>query len=416
MRFWSRMVENTTWFLVSLFLAFTIWYVANIQSDPIQAQQFQSIPVQMAPDASMLLVNQPTTSVRVNLRAQRSTLQSLARDDITVTANLTGKTAGTHTVPLIVRVNRSGVITTDTQPTQITVVLEQAIAQQKPINLNIVQPPSADYNYDPPVSDLLQAEIRGASGKVDSVMELRGDLDLSGQRGVYTTVLTFVPVDADGNRVTDVTINPASTVATVNIYPRPDVRQLTIRPNILFETLAPGYVFQSVRAEPQLVYLSGTPAALALLGDTISTAPIDLSGKTGNFTLNVPLELPSDDLLVLNGENSVRVDVGLGAQIIARQIDNVEVEVIGLPAEATINLNPPTVSAILAGPFDTIQTLTNEDVQAIIDVNGLEAGSHSVTPRITLKQGTITPDTSQVLPASITVTINLPTPEPSATP
>lgn len=416
MRFWSRMVENTTWFLVSLFLAFTIWYVANIQSDPIQAQQFQSIPVQMAPDASMLLVNQPTTSVRVNLRAQRSTLQSLARDDITVTANLTGKTAGTHTVPLIVRVNRSGVITTDTQPTQITVVLEQAIAQQKPINLNIVQPPSADYNYDPPVSDLLQAEIRGASGKVDSVMELRGDLDLSGQRGVYTTVLTFVPVDADGNRVTDVTINPASTVATVNIYPRPDVRQLTIRPNILFETLAPGYVFQSVRAEPQLVYLSGTPAALALLGDTISTAPIDLSGKTGNFTLNVPLELPSDDLLVLNGENSVRVDVGLGAQIIARQIDNVEVEVIGLPAEATITLNPPTVSAILAGPFDTIQTLTNEDVQAIIDVNGLEAGSHSVTPRITLKQGTITPDTSQVLPASITVTINLPTPEPSATP
>ena len=416
MRFWSRMVENMTWFLVSLFLAFTIWYVANIQSDPIQAQQFQSIPVQMAPDASMLLVNQPTTSVRVNLRAQRSTLQSLARDDITVMANLTGKTAGTHTVPLIVRVNRSGVITTDTQPTQITVVLEQAIAQQKPINLNIVQPPSADYNYDPPVSDLLQAEIRGASGKVDSVMELRGDLDLSGQRGVYTTVLTFVPVDADGNRVTDVTINPASTVATVNIYPRPDVRQLTIRPNILFETLAPGYVFQSVRAEPQLVYLSGTPAALALLGDTISTAPIDLSGKTGNFTLNVPLELPSDDLLVLNGENSVRVDVGLGAQIIARQIDNVEVEVIGLPAEATITLNPPTVSAILAGPFDTIQTLTNEDVQAIIDVNGLEAGSHSVTPRITLKQGTITPDTSQVLPASITVTINLPTPEPSATP
>jgi len=416
MTFWSRLVENTTWFLVSLFLAFTIWYVANIQSDPIQAQQFQSIPVQMAPDASMLLVNQPTTSVRVNLRAQRSTLQSLARDDITVTADLTGKTAGTHTVPLIVRVNRSGVITTDTQPTQIMVVLEQAIAQQKPINLNIMQSPSVDYNYDPPVSDLLQAEVRGASGNVDSVVELRGDLDLSGQRGVYTTVLTFIPVDADGNRVTDVTVNPASTVVTVNIYPRPDVRQLAVRPNILFETLAPGYVFQSVRAEPQLVYLSGTPAALALLGDTISTAPIDLTDKTGNFTLDVPLELPSDDLLVLNGENSVRVEVGLGAQIIARQIDNVEVEVIGLPPNATITLNPPTVSAILAGPFDTIQTLTNEDVQAIIDINGLEAGSHSVTPRITLKQGTITPDTSQVLPASITVTINLPTPEPSATP
>jgi YbbR domain-containing protein len=416
MNFWSRAAENATWFIVSLFLAFTVWYVANIQSDPIQAQQFQSIPVQMMLDDSMVLVNQPTTTVRVNLRAQRSTLQSLARDDITVTADLTGKPAGTHTIPLVVRVNRSGVIATDTQPTQITAILETISAQQKPINLNIVQPPSADYNSDAPVSDLLQAEVRGASGKVDSVVELRGDLDLSGQKGLYTTTLNLVPVDADGNRVTDVAVNPSTAAVTVNIYPRPDVRQLTVRPNIQFETMAPGYVFQSIRTEPELVYLSGTPAALTLLGDTISTLPIDLTGKTGNFTVDVPLDLPSDDLLVLNGENSVRVEIGLGAQIMARQIDNVPVDVIGVPPNATVTLNPPTISVIVAGPFDTMQTLSADDVQAVIDVNGLDAGSHSVTPRITLQQGTITPDSSQVLPATITVTINMPTPQPSATP
>ena len=50
--------------IVSLFLAFTIWYVANIQSDPIQEQQYQAIQVQMTLDDSMILVNQPTTSVR----------------------------------------------------------------------------------------------------------------------------------------------------------------------------------------------------------------------------------------------------------------------------------------------------------------------------------------------------------------
>lgn len=416
MNFWSRVAENTTWFIVSLFLAFTIWYVANIQSDPIQEQQYQAIQVQMTLDDSMILVNQPTTSVRVNLRAQRSILQSLARDDITVTADLTGKAPGTHTVPLTVRVNRPGVITRDTQPTQITAVIELVSAQQKPINMAVVQPPSADYNYDPPVSNLLQAEVRGASGKVDAVVELRGELDLSNQRGIYTTTLTLVPVDANGNRVIDVTVNPASTAVTVNIYPRPDVRQLTVRPNVMIETLAPGYMFQSIRTEPQLVYLSGTPAALARLGDTISTMPIDLSGRTSSFTIDVPLDLPSEDLLVLNGNNSVRVEVGLGAQIITRQIDNIQVEVIGVPPNATITLNPPTVSAILAGAFDTIQNLTAEDVQAIVDVNGLGAGSHSVTPIITLQQGTSTPDSSQVLPASITVTINLPTPEPSATP
>jgi len=416
MSFWSRVTENVTWFLVSLFLAFTIWYVANIQSNPIQEQAFQSIPVQVVPPESLILVSQSTTSVRVNLRAQRSTLQLLDRGDITVNVDLTGKTAGTYTVPLNVLVNRPGVITTDTQPTQIKVVLETASAQQKPIHMNVVQPPSVDYNYDAPTSDLLQAEVRGAAGKVDSVVELRGDLDLSEQKGLYTTVMTFVPVDANGNRVNDVTVNPASAPVTVNIYPRPDVRQLTVRPNILFETMAPGYVFQSIRTDPQLVYLSGTPAALELLGDTISTMPIDLTGKTSTFTLDVPLDLPSEDLLVLNGENSVRVEIGLGAQIIARQIDNVEIETIGVPAGATVTVNPPTVSVILAGPFDAIQGLTAEDIQAVIDVNGQANGAHSLTPQIILQQGRITPDSSQVLPASVTVTIDQSTPAPRETP
>ncbi len=412
---WARVLENVTWFLVSLFLAFTIWYVANIQSDPIQQQAFRALPVQIAPDETMILVNQPTTSVQVNLRAQRSILQSLTRDDITVSADLTSLTPGTHTIPLIVRVNRSGIITTDTQPTQITVMLEMASAQQKPIHLNVVQKPSVDYNYDTPTSDLLQAEVRGASGKVDAVVELRGDLDLSGQKGLYTTVMTFIPVDVNGNRVSDITVNPSSAPVTVNIYPRPDVRQLTVRPNIKFDTLAPGYVFQSIRTEPQLVYLSGTPAALALLGDTVSTAPIDLTGKTGSFTLDVPLELPSTNLLVLNGENSVRVEVGLGAQIIARQIDNIAVSAIGVTDGALVTLNPPTVSTILAGSFDMIEGIAIKDVQAIIDVNGLGEGVHIVTPKIVLQQGRVTPDSAQVLPASITVTITLPTPGPSAT-
>jgi hypothetical protein len=144
--------------------------------------------------------------------------------------------------------------------------------------------------------------------------------------------------------------------------------------------------------------------------------PIDLTGKTNTFTLDVPLDLPSEDLLVLNGENSVRVEIGLGAQIIARQIDNVEIETIGVPAGASVTVNPPTVSVILAGPFDTIQGLTAEDIQAVIDVNGQSNGSHSLTPQIILQQGRITPDSSQVLPASVTVTIEQSTPAPSATP
>jgi YbbR domain-containing protein len=412
----AAITQNLLWFGISLVLAFFVWFFAIVQSDPIQAQTYRSITVQIVPDDGFIVANQPTNSVLVTLRAQQTVLAAITRDDITVSAALVGKTAGTHTVPLNVRVNRPGIIAVDTQPTQITVTLERVEVGQKPVRIVITNPPPADYAYDEPTPDIFQVEVRGSSSQVASVVYVQGEIDLGNERNPLETDIQLFAVDADGNRINDILLTPLTTRAQVNIYSRPDVKQVTVRPNIRFETLPTGYVFQSIRAEPQFVYLSGTPSELAAVGDTVTTAPIDLTGQTGDFEISVPLDLPSNQLLVLSGDNAINVNIGIAALVTARQIDNVPVEVIGLPRGATITLTPPTVSIVLNGAITVVEDLTSKDVQAIIDMNGLASGNYERVPNVIIKQGQVIVDNYQLLPPRITVNLVVPTPQPENTP
>ena len=85
--------DNFVWFIGSMILAFLIWMIATLQSDPIQQQRYRErIPVHMNADAG-LLVTYPAVASRqasVVIRAPSSVLDLLTSDEIVVSADLTG--------------------------------------------------------------------------------------------------------------------------------------------------------------------------------------------------------------------------------------------------------------------------------------------------------------------------------------
>jgi YbbR domain-containing protein len=408
--------NNLWWLLASFALAFVVWLVATIQSDPIMQQSYNNVPIQVIVPDGFVLTENPRTTARVIVRGQESALSLLTVDDIVLKADLTNRTGGAQTVALIPTINRQGTFTIDTQPTQLTMTMEQVQTVQKPISVLVTNAPPVDYAYDAPVTDVLQAEVRGASSKVAEVVSLKAELDLDNQRNPYETDLALVPIDVDGQRVLDVTVEPRNTHINVNIYARDDVRQVSVRPNIRLSTLESGYVLTSISYEPQVVYLSGNVGDLASIGATIDTESISLSGQTENLTIQVGLELPNN-LIVLNDRNIITVTLGISAQNSVRQIDNIPIEIIGLGEGSTAVITPNTLSVVLTGPITTLETITVSDIKAIVDLNNVPFGNSEVSPRIVIRQGEITLDTTP-LPAVISVNITPPTPEatPEATP
>lgn len=415
-----RMIlQNAIWFAVSLLLAFMVWYLATLQADPIDRAVYRNIPVQITPDNGLTIVSDPLAPIVVTVRARSSLLRLLTREDIVASVDLAGKGVGRHIVPLVVRLNRSGSASLDTQPTQVTVELEQVDTRQKPVVIVITESSPVEVSNDVPTTDVLQAEVRGAASQVAQVDEVRGEIDLSDHRNPITVDVPLIAVDINGNPVPEVTVMPTSASVYVNIYQRPDVRPLTVRPNILLETLAPGYVFTSLLTNPSVVYISGSPSVLASLGDTINTQPIDLTDRNEDFEVTISLDLPDDSLLVLSGENNITVSIGIEPQITVRQFDSIPVTMIGEAQGARYTILPPTISVVLNAPLVLLEGLSASDIQAVLDVNGLPNGNYELVPTIVIEQGSIVIDNKQLLPSTVALTVMLPAtplPLPEITP
>jgi YbbR domain-containing protein len=320
--------------------------------------------------------------------------------------------AGTHTVPLVVSVatsqteaSRPQRIIAETQPAQITVELELRESYQKPVEIMITNAPPVGFTNDTPESDIFQAVVSGASSVVSQVVSVRGELDLSSNQNPLEMDTRLFAVDVDGERIDDVTIEPQTASVAVNITRRDDVKQVSVRPNILVGTQPEGYTLSTFSYEPQTLFISGVADQLESISDTIYTIPISLENRTEDFSIDVPLRLPTDDLFVMGGENNITVYVNILPQIEVRQFNDITIRNIGLADLHTVTIAPQTVSVVVNGPVASVNELTASDIQVVVDLNGLEAGQYDLAPSIEISKADLSGENASLLPAVVNVSI-----------
>jgi YbbR domain-containing protein len=401
-------IDNTLWLIGSITLAFFIWMIASLQSDPIQQQRYRErIPIRMSADTG-LLITYPTVSNRqasVVIRAPSSVLDLLTSDEIEVSADLSGLKAGDHTVELKATLARQQTTVVDISPHQMRVTLEEAAQRQIPLRAVISGEPPAGYSRSEPSFNvnLNQVLASGAATKVNEVVAAQVEVDLRQQRNPLEVDLRLSAVDAEGNVVSDVTLDPQVIRVTINIRRREDVREISVRPNV--QGMPPdGYVLNTLSYEPQSVLVSGTPSLLASLADTLSTQPIDLKDHTSSFEASVPVILPDPDLLLLSGQN-ITVLVEISAVTTSRQFESIPIKILGTNAKYTTKIVPNTVSVLVNGPQESVNQLMTEDVQVVIDVNGLPPGNYTLPLTVSIGQGQILTEGVSVLPGEIDVQI-----------
>lgn len=415
-------LDNIVWFIGSMILAFLIWMIATLQSDPIQQQRFRDrIPVHMNADTG-LLITYPAVASRqasVVIRAPSSVLDLLTSDEIVVSADLSGLTAGEHFVELKATLARQQATVFDISPRQMRVILEEATQRQVPLRAVVTGEPPAGYSRGEPTFNvnLNQVLASGAASNVNSVVAAQVELDLRQQRNPLEVDLRLNPVDADGNVVSDVTLDPQVVRVSVNIRRREDVREVSVRPNVQ-GTAPDGYVLNTVSYEPQSVLVSGTPSLLAAMPDTLSTQPIDLKDHTSSFEVSVPIVLPDPNLLLLSGQN-ITVYVEIKPVTTSKQFEAIPIKVLGLADKLKVKISPNTVSVLVNGPQEVVNKLTADDVGVVLDLNGLVAGNYTLPPTVSVGQGQIPSEGVSVLPGELDVQIidtNAPTPEATAPP
>jgi YbbR domain-containing protein len=390
-------LDNLMWLVGSIALAFFVWTIATLQSDPIQEQPYSNIPVQIEHSEGLVVTDQSRPAVLVTVRAPRSIINQLSRDDIVVHADLNGLGAGTHRVNLNVETSRRASV--DTSPRFITVTLETYAEQYKPVEALIVEaPPEGFQQNGPPLFETNQVLVSGPVSLVDQVEAVQVVLDLGEQRESLENSLRLTPVDVDGSVIDGVTLDPQTMSVIVPIQPRPDIREVRVTPNILAETLPEGYALTGYTPEPEIVVITGPPEALNNLPGTLFTEPIELTGRTGSFEQTAAVQLPSEELSIV-GDETVNVSVIISPLLSSRQLDSINVEMIGLSEGLATSLVPSDVTVLVSGPQLMVEGLERENVRVSVDLEGLTEGVYQIRPDIVLEQQ------QSALPTTIDVVI-----------
>jgi YbbR domain-containing protein len=410
----QMVISNILWLIGSLVLAFLVWMTALAQRDPVEEIQLTGrAPIQFIADESMLVTDSSIETVVVRARGQRSSLRNVTLSDVTVSADAHELTPGTHTISLSASIPRERIIL-ETVPRQVTVTLELLERRLVPVAVQVSGTLPAAYQQENPQLDTLEVAVSGAASQVARVAQAVVTLNVTDARTTLDTTATLTPVDAEGSRVDDVTLEPATVAVTLPIRQRPDVRQIAVQPNLVgIDNMPAGYLLTQLDYEPRTILVSGSASLLRSLPETLFTAPIDLQNRTANFEVSVPVELPTRDLIVLSG-GTITVQISISTQTASQQFDNISVEMIGLGDNLNAQLSPPTVSLLVTGPQPALEALQAEDIRVIVDLNQLAPGIYPLIPQPALAQGIPPGINFSVLPASIDVQIT--SPEPTVTP
>jgi YbbR domain-containing protein len=373
------LLGNLGLILLSLTLAVLVWVVAVEQENPTLERRFPvPIPVTVsAPPEGLVAYDQSADQVYVTVRAPRSVWDVLQVTDLRATVSLNGLGEGLHQVAVRVDVARQPASVRLVEPESIDVHLEPQVAAALPVEARLEGSTALGYTARLPVVRPVSATVQGPASLVAQVTELVARVSVEGGRVDVEGEFELEPRDDGGEIIAYVTVSPA----TVSVYvPVEQLSGFRDRPvtALLEGQVAPGYRISSVRVDPPVVTVYGTPDAISLLPGYLQTAPLNLEGAQGDVEVQLPLQTP-EGVSILEPVVTVRVTIVPleGSVTISRTV-----EIQRTPPGMTATVAPETVEVILSGPLPVLQELRETDVRVIVDLFGLTAGSHSVEPQV----------------------------------
>lgn len=401
-------------FLLALVLALVVWVVAEQQQNPVETRAIRRIPVTVhnLPGDLILIDSGTTPTVDIEARATRSTWDRLNTSDMLAYVDLSAATAGRHELPVVIDPPEANVEVLAVTPSAAVVRLESRVEQQIAVAINVLDQPAFGYVAGRATATPATVRVAGAKSLVDTVAEAEVRVRVADARADIETTEFVTLRDRSGAVVTGLEVDPRTVTVSIPISQRQGVSEKSVLPRVQGQPAA-NYRLVGISADPATVTLIGDPAALEALPSFVETTPITIENATGDIEERVPLVLPETVSAATSQSVVVRIAI---EPILGSQTMTLKPVVQGLGAGLqVISISPENIDVILQGPLPRLQTLTDQNVQAVIDLANLDAGTHTIKPMLLLPDGvssdTILPETVQVIIAPPTT----PSPTPAAT-
>ncbi len=377
--------NNNVLKILSFLLALMLWMVVNMgQEIPTKSSSTEDIKntffyeAQVSPvyNEEEFVVNMSIEEVKVTLHGNSEMINQI-RNGINIDkgqfyVDLSKNKAGTVLAPVHVKGFPSD-IEVEIEPSLIQVTLEAKQRKEFEVFVDKLGKEEDGYQSGESIIKPKKAHILGTEEQIAQVAFIKAFVNVD---HVKSPILQQVPLralDKNGN-VVQVEVIPQ----TVEVQIPVTSPYITVPATYNIEKYPiEGYAIESIHQITKEVTLYGSKDIIN--GYSVYVGPsIDLSDvKEGKHTLTYPLAI--DPHLLKTEPNAIELEVTI-VQSETKTISPVSIEVHGLSEGLSAKIITPTdgLDMIIEGAPKNIEPITNQELQAFVDVTNLPPGEHEV--------------------------------------
>ena len=371
-------IKKTLNIVLSVLIAICLWSYVIYTVEPSQAKTFYDIPVtlenaEVLAERGLAVSDSDSITIDVKVKGQRQVVSAMNNDDITATADVSECVEGDNVVEVNLEFKKSVTLVSDVTLT-VHINVEELVTESR----NVIVTYSGDSeNISYELKSSSTVDVTGAKSTVAEVAQVDAvvteeDLPESDDEEIS---VDLVPVNGSSKRVKNVLLS--ETKATVRISATG-----TVKVPLSVETTgspADGYEFDGIDA-PATVEIKGSTAALEKVTE-ITCDDIDLSGLTGDTTVELDPNLPDDVAIAGDGKLTATVYISKEGKKNSISISTDDISIKNLGSGLTAQVGSDSITATSSRKIST------SDVKLSVDLSGLTAGTHRVKIDVTADDG-----------------------------
>jgi YbbR domain-containing protein len=380
---WRRTFTPIALALISLLAAIALWVAVTDAETPRNAYDFGGglivTPVNVPQGLAVAGLSDNVVFVRV--RATEETFSELTTADFVAEVDMSGERGDSSNKAVSVRVvGRSDVEIESVSPSTITVLLDEDVSKEVPVQVNRLGVTPSGIVVSSIETNLTTVTVTGAASLVNRVESASADINLNGLRVNQQQQYVLTARDSSNVDLRPLRIEPNTVDVRVTVDQTGSSRSVPVTLQTHGQ-VAEGYNLTAFSLDQSSVTVEG-PLDVVQNLTSIDTEELDLTGLNANQTRSVRLSLPTG---VTTQRESINVTLTIEPSIgdwklsVAPAAENV-------PDGMQASFQTTEITVEIRGELPTLNRLAPGAIRAVVDVSDLEAGVHLVKPDIRLPE------------------------------
>jgi len=369
--------------LLSLAIALGLWLYVITTVSPGWEDWVYNIPVVFEGETALkernlMLTSADDVTVDLKLSGNRSDIAKLDNTNITLKVDLTkvydpGNHHLTFTYSFPSDVPSSAITVESKNPGAIPVTVERKETKEVPVNVTYIGSVPEGFLTDTEnaVLDYPMINVQGPSSVIGLIHHAQIEVELNEQTESISESYIYTLCDEEGNPVDveQVTTNTAEVHLDLRIQ-RWEQIELVLTVNY---GGGASVNTTSIDIMPKTINVSGSEALLDTLGGTLNLGTVNLAEITENAQMTFPIVLP-EGITNLSGVTDAAVDISF-VGLATKEFTITNIKAINVAQGMECDLMASILKVTLRGPTNLINSLTEEDIVAVVDCFGKEAGT-----------------------------------------